>query len=976
MRISSFFQGAALRFGVAGEGVRFDPATGELTIDTEALAAGITVTVTALDAAGQAGESFRLTLAAGAAGGDGEAVAPSLVTPPALSGSGRLGEVLSVDPGAWAGVPAPALSLQWLRDGVAIPGATGLTYTPGDADDGLGLTCRVTAENAGGVLAAEPAPVTATRTPPLVVDLLADISVFEGSEPVVIAAAAAFSGAGLRFAVAGAGATIDALTGVVTLPTDSLQAGTPVTVVATNSGGAAEASFAVSVLLRPFPPLLLTVPALAGTAMIGSSVTVDAGSWSGLPAPTLALQWLRDGADIPGATGPAYEPVDADDRCALGCRVTASNAAGALAAETATLAVTQVAPLLVGDLLDEVFDRGAAAEPIATAQVFEGRSLSYAVSGAGATIDAATGVLTIPTDTARSEAVTVTATNSGGSAATGFLVTIEDEAEAVFPLVIADDLWTAAEVRDEAPAGRRRISIDAAVVVPAGFELRLYSGPQAGGAIAAGNRVMTPGQPFTTSSSMAVGQTCTSLLYWRRIADDQWAPASREVVFPIQGLGTTPPPGDFPAANQRLAAATGAALVAALQARIATGSTADWVIDLPAGDYGDIAIDDFKLPGRTILRSADWPATGARFRSVGAQRAQNVQFQFCSFDRTGLGYIAAMVRLQGSQGCGISYSDLNFNMTKTPNPAGKGWLQNVGTGVHLWQDDVTKTTTRNFTFHMNYLHGVADCAVWVATCSDSVFSENVFADIGGDDFQFSNSVNVKFINNWGSRRKYPAWSGTDYKHTDFVQCDSRYVYSENVEFTGNVLMKGVWEGLTEIPSQGLFSSKSFTRNWNYENNIVVTNTPNAICVGASTAGKAEGHRAWYNTTLRLIDDFSFATQHDARVAVAGGVSIDRNVMCGVSGATGMGVNGLNIVMKAGKKDYTASRDYYVNPVMAASFYDMRPVEGKPTHWAYGGDRVGAYQRFQDVIVGGKYPKIGPAAAGWKASYDPKNQITA
>ena len=37
--------------------------------------------------------------------------------------------------------------------------------------------------------------------------------------------------------------------------------------------------------------------------------------------------------------------------------------------------------------------------------------------------------------------------------------------------------------------------------------------------------------------------------------------------------------------------------------------------------------------------------------------------------------------------------------------------------------------------------------------------------------------------------------------------------------------------------------------------------------------------------------------------------------------------------------------------------------------------IGANQRFRDVIVGGVYPKIGPAAAAWKTWYDPKNQIT-
>jgi hypothetical protein len=54
---------------------------------------------------------------------------------------------------------------------------------------------------------------------------------------------------------------------------------------------------------------------------------------------------------------------------------------------------------------------------------------------------------------------------------------------------------------------------------------------------------------------------------------------------------------------------------------------------------------------------------------------------------------------------------------------------------------------------------------------------------------------------------------------------------------------------------------------------------------------------------------------------------------------------------------------------------MRPVAGAITHWAYSGTKVGAYQRFYDIIVGGAYPKHGPAAAAWQQWYNWKGQIT-
>ena len=50
MNVSSFFQGSVLKFSVTGEGVAIDPETGELSVAATALADGLTVTVTALDA--------------------------------------------------------------------------------------------------------------------------------------------------------------------------------------------------------------------------------------------------------------------------------------------------------------------------------------------------------------------------------------------------------------------------------------------------------------------------------------------------------------------------------------------------------------------------------------------------------------------------------------------------------------------------------------------------------------------------------------------------------------------------------------------------------------------------------------------------------------------------------------------------------------------------------------------------------------
>ncbi len=73
---------------------------------------------------------------------------------PVASGSTSVGQTLSCAPGSWTGKIAPTFAYAWLRDGVAIPGATANTYVVQSADEGNGITCRVTATNKYGSAAA------------------------------------------------------------------------------------------------------------------------------------------------------------------------------------------------------------------------------------------------------------------------------------------------------------------------------------------------------------------------------------------------------------------------------------------------------------------------------------------------------------------------------------------------------------------------------------------------------------------------------------------------------------------------------------------------------------------------------------------------------------------------------------------------------------------------------------------------------
>ncbi|RWR32531.1 hypothetical protein D2T31_00670 [Sinirhodobacter populi] len=78
--------------------------------------------------------------------------APTNLTAPSISGTPTVGQALTATEGTWTG--GPIVTLQWLRNGAAISGATGLTYLLIAADAGANISVRATATNAGGSVSA------------------------------------------------------------------------------------------------------------------------------------------------------------------------------------------------------------------------------------------------------------------------------------------------------------------------------------------------------------------------------------------------------------------------------------------------------------------------------------------------------------------------------------------------------------------------------------------------------------------------------------------------------------------------------------------------------------------------------------------------------------------------------------------------------------------------------------------------------
>jgi hypothetical protein len=123
--------------------------------------------------------------------------APINTVAPVASGMLAAGQTLLCTSGSWTGTPSPTFTYAWLHDGVPIVGATGRTYVVQAADQGNGLTCKVTATNKSGSVAAVsntlivPVPPPPPPPPP-VIELASSKLVVSGSSarvPIVCAGA-------------------------------------------------------------------------------------------------------------------------------------------------------------------------------------------------------------------------------------------------------------------------------------------------------------------------------------------------------------------------------------------------------------------------------------------------------------------------------------------------------------------------------------------------------------------------------------------------------------------------------------------------------------------------------------------------------------------------------------------------------------------------------------------------------------------
>ncbi|GAB4012650.1 carboxypeptidase regulatory-like domain-containing protein [Nocardioides ultimimeridianus] len=265
---------------------------------------------------------------------------------PVVSGTARVGAVLTADAGSW--LPSPdGVSYQWLRNGTPIDGATASTYTVVSADLGATIGVQVTAHKAGyddAAMSSAPTgtvvagSLTATAAPGITGTARVGATL-TGSTGTWAPAPDGFAYRWLADGTAIAGAT-----GTTYVPT-AAEAGKAITFEVTASKVGFTDAVATSAATSAVAEGTITntvLPKVTGTAKVGSTLTASSGTWS-VTGLTLAHQWTRDGSPIAGATGATYVLKAADAGTSVAVRVTASRTG--YASSTATSAAVTVAKL-------------------------------------------------------------------------------------------------------------------------------------------------------------------------------------------------------------------------------------------------------------------------------------------------------------------------------------------------------------------------------------------------------------------------------------------------------------------------------------------------------------------------------------------------------------------------------------------------------------------------------------------------------
>ncbi|MFF2371948.1 hypothetical protein [Agromyces sp. NPDC058110] len=333
---------------------------------------------------------------------------PMVPVAPTVSGVAQVGSTLVAATENWS--PALTPTFTWYRDGVAIEGAIGTSYTLTAEDRGATIAVRATGELAGYTSTS----IDSTPTAAVVAGLLATSAPkITGTAKVgsQLTATSGWTPSGITYAyqwkrngTAITGATKSTYTpvaadlgGKLTVSVSGSLAG--YTTVSLNS--AATAAVAIGTFSAP-------TATVSGTVAVGRTVTATPGTWK--PGATFTYQWKRNGVTIPGATKSTYAVPTADLKAALSVAIT-GKAAGYTTLTRTSAAATVAYGTLTAPTPTVSGTKAVAKTLTAVPGTWtSGTTLSYQWKRNGAAISGATKSTYVLTTTDHAKTITVTVT--------------------------------------------------------------------------------------------------------------------------------------------------------------------------------------------------------------------------------------------------------------------------------------------------------------------------------------------------------------------------------------------------------------------------------------------------------------------------------------------------------------------------------------------------------------------------------------
>ena len=236
-----------------------------------------------------------------------------------LTGEARVGVPLVGGPIA---DNTATVTYKWFVDGSAISGATGSTYTPLPEDHMKSISLLTTVTQAGYPVAISSSQSKIVQggviTKPTVAIFGTATTGSKLSAQAGITAPNTVSYQWLRNGKAITGGTNSSYT----LSSADYKTSIAVRVTLTRVGFDSAATTSSSVRVGLGELVKTPEPVIAGTPRVNSTITARIGSWdSGVK---LSYQWLRNGVNIPRATGTSYRLTSADRRAELVIRVRAT----------------------------------------------------------------------------------------------------------------------------------------------------------------------------------------------------------------------------------------------------------------------------------------------------------------------------------------------------------------------------------------------------------------------------------------------------------------------------------------------------------------------------------------------------------------------------------------------------------------------------------------------------------------------------